>query len=77
MKALIISFVLFIAFEATIVFAALTTDQQTAVDGINTLISALISATWLIFAPVLSTLIGMKLFKYFLNKAVQKQAKDF
>ncbi len=49
--------------------AVLSTDQQAAVDGVNTLITDLTTVAWAMVLAILSVTIGIKLMKKFLGKA--------
>lgn len=58
-----------VVMAATSAHAALTTDQQAAVDSIQNLISDLSSAAWSITLAVSGVLIGIGLYKKFFHKA--------
>ncbi len=49
--------------------AALPAEAQAAMDGMVTLVGDYNTAAWLVVVPIVGSIIGIKLFKKFANKA--------
>ena len=66
-KAIILSLAMVLL--ASSAFAALSVDQQAAVDATTLLVTDLTAMAWTFILSVMGALVGMKLFKKFFGKS--------